>query len=375
MMQRSGRKSSCAALCAACLSLSAVFWSATVPAATFPNLYTATVNLDPKADDPTAAAMRAAMQRVLMRVTGKRDAAVDPELAPLVDHASDYVRSYGQPERQRMQVGFIEGNIEKKLRALNWPVWGDERPLTLLWVAVDLGNGDRAILPANGTSAEWSGPMTDYMQGLTDAVDQVADERGLPVTLPLMDLQDLTAISFPEIWGDFDAQILAASRRYRPDAVLIARFSVSQFGTRAQWTLLRNGMRQVGVGSSLSDGLNWLADRYADEFSVIGGARVERIRVRGVENLADYGRVLTYLEKLSILQSVDVDSFDGDVLNLRVTTRGDRSVLTRILTLGAVLVPASTAAQGAGNGPGATDTGQSPAVSNRLDFQLARSSG
>jgi hypothetical protein len=373
MMQQRGRQRLYAALCVVCLSASAALWSVPLPAATFPNLYTATVDLDAQADDPTAAAMRAAMARVLTRVTGKRGAAMDPQLAPLIDHASDYVRSYGQPQRQKMQVGFIEGNIEKELRSLNWPVWGDERPMTLLWIAVDLGNGDRAVLPANGTSAEWSPAMSQYMQGLTDTLERIADERGLPVALPLMDLQDLNAISFPEIWGDFDAQILAASQRYRPDAVLVARLSVSQFGTRAQWTLLRNGMRQVGVGTSLDDGLNWLADRYADEFSVVGGARTERIRVQGVESLADYGRVLTYLEKLSILQSVDVDSFDGDVLNLRVTTRGDQSVLRRVLTLGAVLVPASTPAEAAGGAPAAA--GQSPAVSNRLDFQLARSSG
>lgn len=217
--------------------------------------------------------------------------------------------------------------------------------------------------------------MSQYMQGLTDTLERIADERGLPVALPLMDLQDLNAISFPEIWGDFDAQILAASQRYRADAVLVARLSVSQFGTRAQWTLLRNGMRQVGVGTSLDDGLNWLADRYADEFSVVGGARTERIQVQGVESLADYGRVLTYLEKLSILQSVDVDSFDGDVLNLRVTTRGDQSVLRRVLTLGAVLVPASAPAEATGGAPAAAGAGQAPAVSNRLDFQLARSSG
>ena len=374
MMQRSGRKLA-RAVGAACLILSAVLWSGAPSAATFPNLYTATVDLDPKAPNPTQAAMRAAMQLVLTRVTGKRDAALDPQLAPLIDHASDYVRSYGQPDRQKMQVGFIESNVEKQLRALNWPVWGDERPMTLLWIAVDLGNGDRAILSANGTSPEWSQAMSDYMQGLTDALDQVADERGLPLTLPLMDLQDLNTISFPEIWGDFDAQILAASQRYRPDAVLVGRLSVSQFGTRAQWTLLRNGMREVSVGTSLADGLNWLADRYADEFSVLGGARTERIQVRGVDNLADYGRVLTYLEKLSILQSVDVDSFDGDVLNLRVTTRGDEAVLRRVLTLGAVLVPAEDSGATAGGGGNATNTPQAPAVSNRLAFALARSSG
>jgi hypothetical protein len=47
------------------------------------------------------------------------------------------------------------------------------------------------------------------------------------------------------------------------------------------------------------------------------------------------------LESQSVLQSVDVDGFEGTTLRLRVAVRGDDRVVERVLTLGGVLVPAA----------------------------------
>ena len=56
---------------------------------------------------------------------------------------------------------------------------------------------------------------------------------------------------------------------------------------------------------------------------------------------ADYGRVVSYLERQSVLESVDVESLDKGTLRLRVAARGDARVLERVLALGGVLRPAS----------------------------------
>ena len=56
---------------------------------------------------------------------------------------------------------------------------------------------------------------------------------------------------------------------------------------------------------------------------------------------ADYGRVVSYLERQSVLESVDVESLDNGTLRLRVAARGDARVLGRVLALGGVLRPAA----------------------------------
>ncbi len=153
---------------------------------------------------------------------------------------------------------------------------------------------------------------------------------------------------------------------------------VTDLGTDVQWTLLRGDEQRVTADQSVSDGLEWLADQYAQEYSVVGGVRTLRMVVQGVDDLDDYGRVMTYLNGLNALQTVDVESLADGVLTLHIAARGDEDVLTRTFTLGRVLQP-STAAGPQGTGvaagtPGGGPTGTGPSeVQNTLVFRVAGS--
>ena len=57
----------------------------------------------------------------------------------------------------------------------------------------------------------------------------------------------------------------------------------------------------------------------------------------GVESLDDYGRVMSYLQSLSVLQSVQLEQLVGTEMTLRVEARGGALVLNRVLALGDVL--------------------------------------
>lgn len=308
-------------------------------AATFEDLYTVTVPIDPGASDARAMAQRDAMVKLLTRVTGRRDAASSPALQPLVSDAGRFVDAYGRRSREEAQVGFFGGAIESELTSLGWPVWGAERPLTLVWLAVDRGDGERGVLSSTGSDDSESPEMVELLERLEEELLATAETRGLPVTLPLWDLVDISAISFAELWGGFDQQIAQASRRYSADAVLIGRIQLTQFGTRAQWTLVRDRERRVFVGSDIASGVHWLADQFASEFASVGGARSTRITISNVGSLADYGRVMRFLDGVSVLESVDVETYEEQVLTLRIAARGDSSVLERTLSLGEVIAP------------------------------------
>src|SRR5436190_285082 len=121
--------------------LVAVAWMAPSGAATLANMYSVTVEPDPAAADQREAATQAAMARLLIRVTGNRNAPLDPALQPLLTDSGKYLSSYGDDRQGRALVGFSRGGVERALTQLGKPVWGAERPLTLLWVAVDDGAG------------------------------------------------------------------------------------------------------------------------------------------------------------------------------------------------------------------------------------------
>lgn len=353
-----------------CVSAAAVllaFAAATGPrpahGAAFPDLYTLTVSPDPSAGDPRTSAIQTAMRRLLERVTGDRGAALDPDLKDMVDDAGRYVRSYATLGGDQDQVGFIASEVNRALESRGRPVWPPERPLTLLWIAVDGGHGERTLLAADGSGTQAS--PTPEMAALTDDIrkqlNDVRDERGLPIVLPLLDLQDLDHIGFADVWGGFDQRIEQASARYGADAVLVGRVLATDVGTDVQWTLLRGAEQEVTSGESVAEGLEWLADHYAQQYSVVGGVRSLELVVQDVESLADYGRVMSYLGGLSSLQSVDVESLANRVLTLRVAARGDTDVLARSFTLGRVLQPVGGAPTQGTNGGGVQGASDSTA--------------
>jgi hypothetical protein len=260
----------------------------------------------------------------------------------MVANAARYVSSYGEPDRQRAQVGFYAAEVDRELESRNRAIWGPERPLTLLWVAVDGGQGERALLSSGGAAPALSPEMSALTDTLRERLSAVAEERGLPITLPLLDLEDMNMIDFPDVWGGFEQTITAASTRYQADAILVGRVRVTEFGDEIQWLLLRNGQRRLLAGTEFDEGLHWLAENYAQDFSVLGGVRTVRLLVRDVTNLTDYGRVMSYLEGLSALQAIDVEGLEGELLSLRVAARGDVDVLERMFTLGRVLQLADT---------------------------------
>ena len=322
-----------------------VAWPVSSGAATLENLYSVTVTPDPDAADQRQAAMQAAMAQLLIRVTGSRNAPLDPALQPIITAPDSFLTSYGTLDRQgRTTVGFGRNQVERVLTELGMPVWGPERPLTLLWVAIDDGAGGRALLGAN--EAELGTAPTSQMAQLLSTVRAeivaAASERGLPIAWPLLDLENLNAVEFIDVWGKFEERIVAASARYRADAVLIGSVRPGLFGNEVEWLLVDGVERRTLPTAAVRDGLDVAADRYAAEQSTVGGASVAVLTVRDVLTAADYGRVMSYLERQSVLQTVDVESYGNGTLSVRVAARGDARVLERVLTLGGVLRPSST---------------------------------
>ena len=315
-------------------------------AATFPNLYSVTVNQNPAAADQRAAATGAAFAAVLVRVTGNRYAGLDPALQPLIKDASRYTTQYGTDRQGRAIVGFNATRVDQALAGLNVRIWGSERPLTLIWVAADDGQGGRALLGSGDASADATPATVDLLTMLRTELAAAADERGLPLVLPRLDADDLAVVTIDDVSGGRDDRVTAASVRYRADAVLVGRLHPGLVGNEVEWVLFKDGERRMLQGTALRDGLDAVADQYASELSAGGGTTTSRLRVLDVATPADYGRVMSYLEKVSSLQSVDVESLERGTLTVRVAARGDAQVLQRMLALGGVLRPDSAAPAG-----------------------------
>ena len=286
--------------------------------------------------------IRFALIEVLTRVTGRLDVALEPAMADMLNNAQQFVVQSGTIDRDTFLVTFDARALESALIAREQPIWGPERPLTVLWLAIDDGQGERDVLAAADSIGDQSQALQALKTEFREEIFAIGEERGLPLALPLMDLEDMSTIDFVDIWAGFGSQIEQASARYGADSVVSGRARVSSFGVEVDWTLIRGGQRISLGDGTLRNGLDRLADFYASEFSTFGGTRSTIISISGVETLEDYGRVMRYLESLSILESIGTEiDFNDDALSVRVDARGSSVVVERILGLSPMLTPGS----------------------------------
>lgn len=315
--------------------------------AEFEELYTVSVVPDPTLDPQArrADSTRRAMARLLIRVTGRRSAPTDPALAEIVRNAADYESEYIPLSATESRFRFRRSAIEAALTSQGLPIWGDERPLTLLWVAVDLGGGLRAELaavpeaersgpirgrPSNELPAAWAELFSEITEPLLDAVD----ERGLPVVLPDPEAGDRELVRFADAFGGFDEALAVVAEREAADAILVGRIAMTDTGPVVQWVLRQGERRQLIDGIEARAGIDTLADQFVREYATVGGTRVTWLTIRGIETPADYGRIYDFLQSRSFIELVDFESesLDGAV-RLRILTRSDNSQLRQLLTL------------------------------------------
>ena len=332
----------------------------TLQAATFPELYTVSVPPDPLAPNLRADAERRALTVLLTRITGRRDVTLEQGVDSLIRNAGSYVTSY-QSAADEIRIGFSRTGINDALTSLNLPIWVAERPATLVWIAADLGGGERTEImadtanPARRPGAVAGAPdfplseeATVLFDALLDELVTTADERGLPIVLPLLDAEDRTHARFADVWGGFDQFVAEAAERYPVDAVLVGRIAATSFGLEVRWTLLRGELRQSRATADVRAGIDWLADEFAAQFTTVGGARLTWLTVRDIETHADFGRVLEYLQSVSFIESTSVvpRSWSEGSLVVSIAARYDDAQLRQYLELGGVLHAADGALGG-----------------------------
>ena len=309
-----------------------------------PSLYTAQVPLDPDEDDPRSAAYRDALRDVLLRVSGS-SLSSDPEFLDLLfPNPGSYVVQLRQGPDDTLIVSFDGEAIVDVLRRNGQPVWGNDRPLTLVWLAVDWGQGEREIIGADDPErSDDEARSIDRNRLLRQRVLDIAERRGLPVAFPLLDTEDLARVTFPDIWGGFDELVIDASQRYEADSVLVGRIR-PESSQRNRWTWHFGGdVRSWNGEPELVVSL--IADQLAAEFAIGGDAVLATVvlHVHGITSIDAYGRVQRTLSDLNVVEGFAITEVEGDRIQYRVSAHGGAERLARSLRLNGLIEQEGTA--------------------------------
>jgi len=315
--------------------LLAIIAAAGIPAAQaveVPTLYTAEVPYDRKARNARENAYDRALAVVLLRVSGSplsSDAAMIRQLFP---DSSDYVVQFRPGAQDTLWVSFDGQAIESTLREAGQTVWGADRPLTVVWLAVDRGQGRREIVAADDPDGESRDARSiDRNTLLRERILAIAERRGLPLVFPLLDTTDIQNVTFSDIWGGFDERIINASQRYAADSILIGRIRTSGSG-RENWSYFFSGDERRWNGSPESV-IGQVADLLAAELSAGGSAPLATVAlaVSGIVSVEGYGDLHRILGGASVIESFQITEVNGDRVELRVEVRGGAERLRRAL--------------------------------------------
>lgn len=243
-----------------------------------------------------------------------------------------------QGEPQMLLFSFDEIAVDKLLGDNRLPVWGATRPSMIAWLAVQNEEG-RILL---GSHSE---------DPLSAEVIEAARQHGLPLFLPLMDLEDQRALRFADVWGGFAEPVLQASSRYRTEAVLMGRLYPGFGGAwQAQWTVLEGSIRKTWetqeesreklIRGGVAGATELLASRYAPAAGGPERAGLLPLMITGINNLSDYSRVSRYLASLQQVAQVRITQVEPDRIQFDLIIEGPAEGITKTIALGNVLVPA-----------------------------------
>lgn len=327
----------CALICIFLLSGTAV--SATV----VKDLYSAKVPVQTQSMSERSSALEKAFTDVIVKVTGSSQFAKNEQAKDLAASAENYVQQFSFLKNNNplqtdkpylLKIDFVSKAINSLLLQHNIPVWGQDRPLTLFWIASKT-DGKAELVGANSSNV------------IATLIDKDTDERGIPAILPLLDLTDLRHVSASDVEAPFMQTLQTAASRYGSNAMVVLRVKQQGKNIHSTWTLNVNDNLQnwringTDIQVIINQGVNDVADALAQQFAVQSQTQQSSINVTvtGLQSLSDFAQARDYLEKLAPVKSAAIEQINNNTVTYKVDLLGSLTDLQRVIKLDHTLQP------------------------------------
>lgn len=331
-----------------------LFFSFSSHAAEVNDLYQATAPVSTQQQKERDELAPELLKQVLIKVVGNQSKVNEANIAPVLANAQQLVERYEyirnnieaadltQPDQLSLRLSFDKNAVNDVIQKLGLPRWGKVRPDVLVWLATDI-EGEQTLQG-----------LENIPQFIFKSLQQAAQARGLPILMPLMDLQDQSALSVEDISSMNDEAIRAASERYRADEILIINMSVSNDTAKITWQSgtdeSSQRWRSEGlVDASISKGLGVLVDTLATEYAQhslpTDTGNTFSMQIDEVNNYGDFSKVMAYLNQIDSIENIRVNNLGDNILDLDIRYSGDLDVLNRILSVGGLLTELTSAEQ------------------------------
>ncbi len=325
-----------------CLFLVMSVVSANSYAVKVSDLYRVSVAVDDQTTESRNQGVQWAFQQLLVKVSGDNSILENPTLVAASADAQRYLRGFSYEsdvgdDQIYLQAWFSKALVVPLLKRASAPIWGENRPLLLNWLAIEPSTTEERTIVSNNLP-QWQGRF-----------DRVFAERGLPVLWPTVDLEDSSALTIEQLWWLIPESIKQASERYQADAVLAGRLNQSSEGAWQYEGIFLNAGESLPLSTSgetpqaalilvAAQLSKYFSDRFAIKPSSIDHRQGIRVVISKVKDFTDYSRVLAYLNSITGVRNVEVAQVDRDNLELYLSLEGDWAKVQRIIRLDKKLI-------------------------------------
>ena len=299
------------------------------------DLYQDILKVDDKSRDTRLAASRKALLNVLVKVSGDETADQNKLAQQRTKNISDYMLKFEYDEKANGQlnlvVKFEARKINELIKELNLPLWGVQRPLVAIWLGIE-DNWRRELVT-----------QESYPQ-LEQLIYDKAGRRGLPVVVPLLDLQDRRLVGIPEVWGNFSEPVEEASRRYSAERSITAR--MYQEPDSETWILdwrftnddlfdsnRLEGDKQQIVGQMIDSLALGLANEYAIDPNAYYEQAAATLTLKGTQSFVDIELAKRRLQSLSVVTQATIMRKTAEFVEFKLNHTGSVGDLKKGLGL------------------------------------------
>lgn len=309
-------------------------------------LYQATAVVSDESASKRNLAIKQALKKVLIKLTGDRNIANSSNINPLFERPERFVQQFRyqqadpdsrqDPEQmpvKELWVQFDEAILNDALRNYGIAIWGRERPSILVWLAHEANDNRRLV-------------GFEERPDFISMLDNTASSRGVSLLFPLLDLEDSSQMSVSDVWGGFKEPIFNASNRYQSDVILTGRL-IQTLPTlwETQWTAFMNNQEMHWVTQGeladivLEEGVDELVDRIAAEYANTASFRTEVIEltISEINDLDGYAKTLFYLESIQAVSEVQVKHVSANEVIFEIISHAGVDAFNQTIALGKTL--------------------------------------
>ncbi len=296
-------------------------------------LYEVTVPIQARTQTEATEALDKSFQILLIRLTGFTDI---PRSTLLIDaerninvYLSQFefqsLNSVHYEESDALVARFNRNSVRDLLRRAQLPIWMSDRPNIVLWLT-QVGDDHDSVLQDSDE--------------ISSLLHQRAEERGVGLVLPLMDVHDLKLVRSSSVNGRFWVDIAEASSRYANDCIVAATILDDALGRpwihATTWyqgeekfnTELVEDFSQVPLQT-----LDLVVDQIARDYSIDRTQEaVYRIGFSEVRSVQTYGTILKSLNSYDFIDRHEVVSFHDGFIVFDVHTPTSQDLFLQLMS-------------------------------------------